>query len=87
MQLFAKTDAQFMQMFTGACVGHCGVCERDVRTSAAADACVCSHVCCVFAAAAAGALAALQGKRDSLHRRCEGLIKCKNEFAELARAL
>lgn len=52
MQLFAKTDAEFMQMFT-----------------------------------AAGALAALQGKRDSLHRRCEGLIKCKNEFAELARAL
>jgi hypothetical protein len=37
--------------------------------------------------AAAGALAALQGKRDSLHRRCEGLLKCKNEFAELARAL
>lgn len=64
-------------------------CDRDVRGSAAAaDACVCQHVCLlVFAAAAAGALAALQSKRDSLHRRCEGLIKCKNEFAELARAL
>lgn len=37
--------------------------------------------------AAAGALAALQSKRDGIHRRCEGLLKCKNEFAELARAL
>jgi hypothetical protein len=47
-----------------------------------------TSVCChTHDAAAAGALAALQAKRDGLHRRCEGLLKCKNEFAELARAL
>lgn len=38
-------------------------------------------------AAAAGAIKALQGKRDSLQRRCEGLLKCKAEFQEIARAL
>jgi hypothetical protein len=37
--------------------------------------------------AAAGAIKALQGKRDSLQRRCEGLLKCKGEFQEIARAL
>ncbi|WIA29612.1 hypothetical protein OEZ86_012099 [Tetradesmus obliquus] len=36
---------------------------------------------------AAGAIKALQGKRDSLQRRCEGLLKCKAEFQEIARAL
>jgi flagellar basal body rod protein FlgF len=38
-------------------------------------------------ATAAGAIKALQGKRDSLQRRCEGLLKCKAEFQEIARAL
>lgn len=37
--------------------------------------------------AAAGAVATLQAKRDLLARRVEGLIKCKNEFQELARLL
>lgn len=46
-----------------------------------------TQMCVLCPCAAAGALAALQGKRDILHRRCEGLLKCKNEFAELARAL
>ncbi|KAF6257921.1 P-loop containing nucleoside triphosphate hydrolase protein [Scenedesmus sp. NREL 46B-D3] len=36
---------------------------------------------------AAGAVKALQGKRDSLQRRCEGLLKCKAEFQDIARAL
>lgn len=36
---------------------------------------------------AAGALAALQAKRDAMHRRAEGLIKCKTEFQELAKCL
>jgi hypothetical protein len=36
---------------------------------------------------AAGALAALQHKRDALARRVEGLVKCKNEFQELAKCL
>lgn len=52
IELFAKSDAEFMTMFT-----------------------------------AAGAMAALQAKRDSLARRVEGLIKCKNEFQELAKCL
>lgn len=52
LELFARTDVDFMSMF-----------------------------------AAAGALASLQAKRDSLQRRVEGLVKCKNEFQELARCL
>lgn len=36
---------------------------------------------------AAGALAALQAKRDALLRRVEGLSKCKMEFQELAKCL
>ncbi|EFJ45494.1 dynamin-related GTPase [Volvox carteri f. nagariensis] len=36
---------------------------------------------------AAGAVAALAAKRDMLARRVEGLIKCKNEFQELAKCL
>ncbi|GLC43138.1 hypothetical protein PLESTM_001434900 [Pleodorina starrii] len=36
---------------------------------------------------AAGAVAALAAKRDLLARRVEGLIKCKNEFQELAKCL
>ncbi|KAG2498836.1 hypothetical protein HYH03_003029 [Edaphochlamys debaryana] len=36
---------------------------------------------------AAGAVAALASKRDLLSRRVEGLIKCKNEFQELAKCL
>eukprot|EP00775_Hariotina_reticulata_P011152 gene11152-11304_t len=52
LELFAKADADYMQMFT-----------------------------------AASAMQALQQKRDSLHRRCEGLLKCKKEFQDLARCL
>ncbi|KIY98072.1 hypothetical protein MNEG_9891 [Monoraphidium neglectum] len=36
---------------------------------------------------AAGALATLQAKRDAVHRRAEGLLKCKTEFQELAKCL
>eukprot|EP00887_Chlorella_sp_A99_P005155 scaffold40.g5155.t1 len=36
---------------------------------------------------AAGVLAALEASRDSLARRVEGLVRCKNEFQELARVL
>eukprot|EP00873_Tetraselmis_striata_P043070 jgi/Tetstr1/463334/TSEL_008257.t1 len=36
---------------------------------------------------ASGAVAALEARRDSLGRRVEGLVKCKNEFQELARCL
>eukprot|EP00877_Chromochloris_zofingiensis_P001237 jgi/Chrzof1/11113/Cz05g24080.t1 len=52
LEMFAKTDQEFMSMFT-----------------------------------AAGAMAALQSKRDGLQRRVEGLIKCKTEFQELAKCL
>lgn len=41
----------------------------------------------VWLFAAAGAMAALQSKRDGLQRRVEGLIKCKTEFQELAKCL
>ncbi|MEW5303991.1 MAG: hypothetical protein WDW38_003211 [Sanguina aurantia] len=36
---------------------------------------------------AAGAVAALQTKRDALQRRVDGLMRCKNEFSELAKLL
>jgi hypothetical protein len=36
---------------------------------------------------AAGAMAALQSKRDAMQRRAEGLLKCKTEFQELAKCL
>ncbi|KAI8477346.1 MAG: P-loop containing nucleoside triphosphate hydrolase protein [Monoraphidium minutum] len=52
LDLFAKTDSEFMAMFT-----------------------------------AAGALSTLQTKRDAVHRRAEGLLKCKTEFQELAKCL
>jgi len=32
-------------------------------------------------------VAALEAKRDALARRVTGLVKCKNEFQELARCL
>lgn len=38
-------------------------------------------------AAAPGAVELLVAKRDALTRRTEGLVKCKNEFAKLARCL
>lgn len=37
--------------------------------------------------AAAGVLSALEASRDALAKRVEGLVKCKNEFSELARCL
>ena len=37
--------------------------------------------------AAAGVLTALEAKRDALAKRTEGLIRCKQEFQELARCL
>ncbi len=37
--------------------------------------------------AAAGAVAVLEARRDALARRVEGLVRCKNEFQELARCL
>ncbi|KAK9808620.1 hypothetical protein WJX72_000661 [[Myrmecia] bisecta] len=52
LDLLARTDDDFMSMFT-----------------------------------ASGAVAVLEAKRDALSRRVEGLIKCKNEFQELARCL
>ncbi|KAL0037146.1 hypothetical protein WJX79_002609 [Trebouxia sp. C0005] len=36
---------------------------------------------------AAGAVAVLEARRDALARRVEGLVRCKNEFQELARCL
>ncbi len=39
------------------------------------------------AGAASGAVAALEAKADALGRRLEGLLRCKDEFAELARCL
>lgn len=32
-------------------------------------------------------MSALQAKRDGVARRAEGLLKCKNDFAELAKCL
>lgn len=113
MQLFAKTDAEFMTMFTGIhsplLAGRPGSTTSNmaaglqhlhgnaVRVQALVGSWVafasmqyltnCLPAVPMLLFAAAGALAALQSKRDSLHRRCEGLLKCKNEFAELARAL
>jgi hypothetical protein len=52
LELFARSDQDFMTMFT-----------------------------------APGVLASLTAKRDMLAKRVEGLLKCKNEFAELARCL
>lgn len=52
LELFARSDQDYLAMFT-----------------------------------AAGVLAALQSKRDALHRKVEGLLKCKNEFQELAKCL
>lgn len=40
-----------------------------------------------LSAAAAGVLAALQAKRESLQRRAEILLKSKGEFQEIARCL
>jgi hypothetical protein len=37
--------------------------------------------------AAPGAVELLVAKKDALARRTEGLVKCKTEFAELARCL
>jgi hypothetical protein len=37
--------------------------------------------------AAPGAVELLMANRDALARRLDGLVKCKNEFAELARCL
>lgn len=46
------------------------------------------YTCKVFCvAAAAGAVAVLEARRDALARRVEGLVRCKNEFQELARCL
>jgi hypothetical protein len=36
---------------------------------------------------AAGVLSALETGRDTLAKRVEGLVRCKNEFQELARCL
>jgi hypothetical protein len=44
-------------------------------------------ICAARAGAASGAVAALQAKADALDRRLEGLLRCKVEFAELARCL
>lgn len=38
-------------------------------------------------AAASGAVAVLEASRETLARRVENLVKCKNEFQELARCL
>lgn len=38
-------------------------------------------------AAASGAVAVLEASREMLARRVENLVKCKNEFQELARCL
>ena len=44
-----------------------------------------AHLMNLFAAP--GAVEVLVAKRDALARRTDGLVKCKNEFAELARCL
>ena len=42
---------------------------------------------CLWALPASGAVAVLEAKRDALARRLDGLLRCKDEFAELARCL
>ena len=37
--------------------------------------------------AAPGAVEVMHAKRDALARKAEGLIKCKEDFSELARCL
>ncbi len=37
--------------------------------------------------AAPGAVEVMHAKRDALARKAEGLIKCKDDFSELARCL
>lgn len=104
LELFARTDADFMAMFTGepgawlrgpgraagaaAARRFLGACRAATRRphrtcTRRAHACRSPTPC----TAAAGAMAALQGKRDALHRRAEGLVKCKTEFQELAKCL
>lgn len=41
----------------------------------------------IFPWPASGAVAVLEAKRDALARRLDGLLRCKDEFAELARCL
>jgi len=40
-----------------------------------------------YAHAAQGAVAMLEARRDALAQRWAGLVKCKDEFGELARCL
>lgn len=47
------------------------------------EALVMRVLCC----AAPGAVEVMHAKRDALARKAEGLIKCKDDFSELARCL
>jgi hypothetical protein len=55
-------------------------------TTAAAAHCALTAIAAAWRAAA-GALAALNAKRDALSRRLEGLSKCRLEFQELSKCL
>jgi hypothetical protein len=85
LDIFARNDSDFMVMFNGALHFITELlCYRLLkfalpRLSHAEEP--------IISCAAAGAVAALEARRDALGRRVEGLVKCKNEFQELARCL
>ena len=95
LELFARTDEDFMGMFTGEFFVGCGgilggmtlvwhaLCPDGPHLSPVSY----TRTHNKHTNTAAGALQALQAKRDAAARRAEGLMRCKAEFQELARCL
>ena len=93
VEMFGRTDEDFMALFTG----KWGVGRRGSRFTARrcgrADNLLRSHLSTAAPTpllcppAAAGVLSSLEASRDGLAKRVEGLVRCKNEFSELARCL
>ena len=96
VEMFGRTDEDFMALFTGTwSVGRgsrfaaivCG------RAAGRAHNCLWPHLPSAATTllpcppAAAGVLSSLEASRDGLAKRVEGLVRCKNEFSELARCL
>ncbi len=96
VELFGRRDDEFMAMFTGMWLvtskrleGTMSVHKLPALTFASKHQVAVSLLDTPFGlpCAAAGAMSALQSKRDGMQRRLEGLSKCKTEFQELAKCL
>lgn len=100
IDLLACTDEEFMAMFTGdliltpdlvmyICLSHMSLSVVLHGGMLVWQQChhTCLHSDIRQMRAAAGAVAVLEARRDALARRVEGLVRCKNEFQELARCL